>query len=321
MTDLEAGDRVVMPFQIRCGSCCMCDQRLHPVRDHAGPRPGHGRGAVRLLQALRRGARRPGRVPPGPAGAVHARSRFPRGRRTSGSSTSPTCCPPPGRPSPTRTSPTAAPCWCSGSDRSATWPAGSPSTAAWPGHRRRPGARAARARAALAAPRSSTSRVDDELGDAIRDLTGGRGPTRSSTRSAWRRTARRSAKLAPAGSSAAARRGRRAVMQTAGIDRLAALYTRHRRRAPRRHDLPHRRLRRDGRPDADDDHLRQADPAADGPGQRQALGRRHHAAADRRGPARRRDFATHQLPLDEAPHAYEMFQKKEDGAVKVVLKP
>jgi threonine dehydrogenase-like Zn-dependent dehydrogenase len=32
-------------------------------------------------------------------------------------------------------------------------------------------------------------------------------------------------------------------------------------------------------------------------------------------------FATHHLPLEEAPHAYEIFQKKEDGAVKIVLKP
>jgi threonine dehydrogenase-like Zn-dependent dehydrogenase len=32
-------------------------------------------------------------------------------------------------------------------------------------------------------------------------------------------------------------------------------------------------------------------------------------------------FHTHQLPLDEAPAAYEMFQKKRDGAVKVLLKP
>jgi hypothetical protein len=32
-------------------------------------------------------------------------------------------------------------------------------------------------------------------------------------------------------------------------------------------------------------------------------------------------FATHRLPLDEAPAAYEMFQAKKDGAVKVVLQP
>jgi threonine dehydrogenase-like Zn-dependent dehydrogenase len=33
------------------------------------------------------------------------------------------------------------------------------------------------------------------------------------------------------------------------------------------------------------------------------------------------DLVTHRLPLAEAPSAYEMFQKKEDGAIKVVLKP
>jgi threonine dehydrogenase-like Zn-dependent dehydrogenase len=33
------------------------------------------------------------------------------------------------------------------------------------------------------------------------------------------------------------------------------------------------------------------------------------------------DFATHRLPLDEAPRGYELFQEKEDGAIKVVLKP
>ena len=33
------------------------------------------------------------------------------------------------------------------------------------------------------------------------------------------------------------------------------------------------------------------------------------------------DFATHHLPLDEAPEAYAMFQEKRDGAVKVVFQP
>ncbi|MFF4818893.1 zinc-dependent alcohol dehydrogenase [Kitasatospora sp. NPDC001309] len=32
-------------------------------------------------------------------------------------------------------------------------------------------------------------------------------------------------------------------------------------------------------------------------------------------------FATHHLPLDRAPAAYEMFQKKHDGAVKILFKP
>jgi threonine dehydrogenase-like Zn-dependent dehydrogenase len=33
------------------------------------------------------------------------------------------------------------------------------------------------------------------------------------------------------------------------------------------------------------------------------------------------DLVTHRLPLDEAPAAYDMFQRKEDGCVKVVLTP
>jgi threonine dehydrogenase-like Zn-dependent dehydrogenase len=27
------------------------------------------------------------------------------------------------------------------------------------------------------------------------------------------------------------------------------------------------------------------------------------------------------LPLDQAPHGYDIFQKKQDGAVKIILKP
>jgi threonine dehydrogenase-like Zn-dependent dehydrogenase len=33
------------------------------------------------------------------------------------------------------------------------------------------------------------------------------------------------------------------------------------------------------------------------------------------------DLTTHVMPLDEAPTAYEMFQKKQDGAIKVLLRP
>jgi threonine dehydrogenase-like Zn-dependent dehydrogenase len=32
-------------------------------------------------------------------------------------------------------------------------------------------------------------------------------------------------------------------------------------------------------------------------------------------------YATHRLPLDEAPRAYEIFQKKQDGCFKVLLQP
>ena len=33
------------------------------------------------------------------------------------------------------------------------------------------------------------------------------------------------------------------------------------------------------------------------------------------------DLATHKLPLEQAPHAYEVFQKKQDGAIKILLQP
>jgi threonine dehydrogenase-like Zn-dependent dehydrogenase len=33
------------------------------------------------------------------------------------------------------------------------------------------------------------------------------------------------------------------------------------------------------------------------------------------------DLATHKLPLEQAPHAYNIFQKKQDGAIKILLQP
>jgi threonine dehydrogenase-like Zn-dependent dehydrogenase len=30
---------------------------------------------------------------------------------------------------------------------------------------------------------------------------------------------------------------------------------------------------------------------------------------------------THRLPLDEAPHAYKIFEEKKDGCIKVVMQP
>lgn len=39
------------------------------------------------------------------------------------------------------------------------------------------------------------------------------------------------------------------------------------------------------------------------------------------GKIRLDDIITHRLPLDEAPHAYQIFRDKEDNCVKVVLKP
>jgi threonine dehydrogenase-like Zn-dependent dehydrogenase len=33
------------------------------------------------------------------------------------------------------------------------------------------------------------------------------------------------------------------------------------------------------------------------------------------------DLTTHVLPLGDAPSAYDLFQRKQDGAVKILLRP
>ena len=42
---------------------------------------------------------------------------------------------------------------------------------------------------------------------------------------------------------------------------------------------------------------------------------------DESDPLGTEDLATHKLPLDDAPRAYRIFQRKEEGAIKVLLQP
>ncbi len=42
---------------------------------------------------------------------------------------------------------------------------------------------------------------------------------------------------------------------------------------------------------------------------------------DDRDPLGVRDFATHHLPLEDAPRGYDIFRDKADGCIKVVLQP
>ena len=114
------------------------------------------------------------------------------------------------------------------------------------------------------------------------------------------------------------------MVKKAGVDRLAAPSTPHRQRPPRRHRLDQRCLRRHGRPDADDAALRQ--------GQLQLrMGQAHVKRwipeilplldEDAGDPLGTEDLASHKIPIDEAPRAYEIFQKKQDGATKIILQP
>ena len=92
-------------------------------------------------------------------------------------------------------------------------------------------------------------------------------------------------------------------------------------RAPRRDRLGQRRLRREVDPHADDGDVR--------PRRQLRMGQAHVrrwiddllpivATTD---PLGVHTFATHHLPLDEAPHGYEIFRDKADGCIKVVLQP
>ena len=130
--------------------------------------------------------------------------------------------------------------------------------------------------------------VGDELADVIRDLTDGRGTDSVIDAVGMEAHGSPIAKVAQQVTGLLPDAIAKPMMQKAGVDRLDALLLGHRHRPPRRHHLADRRVRRDGRPAADAHPVRQADSAAHGSGQRQEVGRRHHAAADRRRSAGRR---------------------------------
>ena len=122
----------------------------------------------------------------------------------------------------------------------------------------------------------------DDLAATVRERTGGRGPDSvidavgmEAHGSPIGRLAHRLAGLLPdkLGAEGGADRGHRPARRAAHGDRP---------RPPRRHALAVGRLRRGRQPDAADPDVRQADHDPDGPGQRPALGRRSHAAGRRR---------------------------------------
>ncbi|CAA9273013.1 MAG: Threonine dehydrogenase and related Zn-dependent dehydrogenases, partial [uncultured Blastococcus sp.] len=284
-----------------------------PVRDDAEPRPGLRCLAVRLHQALRAGARRTGGVP---AGALrqHAADqgarrsarrplRLPLRRPADGMAGGAVRRHPAGRDRP-RARPRA--------DRRHVHPHRQ-APRRRPGHRlrRRPGA--ARTRP----PQRHPGHRHHEPGR--RRRAGPRPDRRSRTGRGDRRRGHGGARLAPGvpGAEGDRRRpGRGHGEGHAGRRRRPAGGPQHRHRGgpPRRHDLALRRLRRCHRPAAPDAHVRQADPAAHGPGERLALGAGHPPAAARRGPPGRRRLrdapgvpggrsaGVHELPREAGRH-------------------
>jgi threonine dehydrogenase-like Zn-dependent dehydrogenase len=165
------------------------------------------------------------------------------------------------------------------------------------------------------------SRLDSSLGDAIRDLTDGRGTDSVIDAVGMEAHGSPAARLAQQASGMLPDALAKRVMQTAGVDRLHALYS--------AIDI----VRRGGTISLIGVYGGMADPLP-------MLTLFDKQVTLRMGQANVKKwvddimplltdddplgvdtFATHVLPLDEAPHAYEIFQRKQDGAVKVVLKP
>ncbi len=119
VTHIAPGDRVVIPFNISCGHCWMCDRQLFAQCETTQNREEE-KGASLSATPSSTARCRAGR--PSTCACrrpTSARSRCPRARPTTASSTSPTCCRPPGRRSTTRRSPRAARSPSSASARSA----------------------------------------------------------------------------------------------------------------------------------------------------------------------------------------------------------
>ena len=162
----------------------------------------------------------------------------------------------------------------------------------------------------------------DDIPGRIRELTGGRGPDSVIDAVGMEAHGAPIAKLAQRlDRPAAGRRGAQADRDGRHRPPRRAA-PRDRARPPRRDRLAVRRLRRRREPDAADADVRQADHLRMG----QANVRRWiddilPLLTGDDDPLGVDNYATHHIPLEEAPHGYEIFQKKQDGAFKVVLNP
>ncbi|GAA1747459.1 zinc-dependent alcohol dehydrogenase [Luedemannella helvata] len=161
----------------------------------------------------------------------------------------------------------------------------------------------------------------DDLADAVRELTGGRGPDAVIDAVGMEAHGSPAAKFAQTMAGVMPDAVSRWLMERAGVDRLAALHT--------AIDL----VRRGGTVSIIGVYGGMADPMPMMTLFDKQVQVRMGQANVRRwvdeilplltddDPLGVDDFATHRVPLDKAPQAYESFQEKRDGVVKVLLKP
>ncbi|MEU7989543.1 zinc-dependent alcohol dehydrogenase [Streptosporangium canum] len=164
--------------------------------------------------------------------------------------------------------------------------------------------------------------VTDDVPEAIRELTGGRGPDSVIDAVGMEAHGSPAAKLAQTVTGILPDAIAAPLMSTAGVDRLAAL------------NQSMETVRRGGTVSIVGVYGGMADPMPMlrmfDKGITLRMGQAHvkrwiddlmPLVTDDSDPLAVMDLATHRLPLDQAPHGYEIFQKKQDGAVKVLLNP
>jgi len=318
VTNLSVGDRVVVPFQIACGSCFMCGQGLQTQCETTQVRD-QGMGAAlfgytKLYGQVPGGQAEYPRVPQAQYGPIKVPHGPPDDRFVYLSDVLPTA-------------------WQA--VEYAGIPAGGTVVVLGLGPIGDMACRVALHRGHrvigvdLVAERLERARVRgvetleyaDDVADAIRDLTDGRGPDSVIEAVGMEAHGSPTAKIAQQAAALLPDPIQRTVMQKAGIDRLAALL------------LAIDVVRRGGTISLIGVYGGMADPLPMLTMFDKQIQLRMGQANVRRwtkdilpllgddDPLQVDDFATHHLPLSEGPAAYELFQHKRDGAIKVLLTP
>lgn len=319
--NLKPGDRVVIPFNISCGRCFMCDRELYAQCETTQQRE-HGTGAAlfgytKLYGSVPGGQAEYLRVPQAHFGPIVVPEGPPDERFLYLSDVLPTA-------------------W-----QAVEWadiPEGGSVAVLGLGPIGQMSARIARHRGARVfatdivperlemARRHGIEVINreevDDLGDALRDLTDGRGPDSvidavgmEAHGSPGAHFAQRMTKFLPDAAAAP-------LMKRAGVDRLSVLLD------------AFEVVRRGGTVSVSGVYVGSVDPLPMmqmfDKGIQLRMGQAHVKRwTDRIRPLLEGDddplgvddFTTHRVPLEDAPAAYEMFQKKQDGAIKVVLTP
>ncbi|MFF5703539.1 zinc-dependent alcohol dehydrogenase [Streptomyces sp. NPDC012794] len=322
VTALRPGDRVVIPFNVSCGTCFMCGQGLHSqcettqVREHGNGASlfgytklyGHVPGGQAEFMRVPFGNTLPIVVPPGPSDErfVYLSDVLP----TAWQAVDYAAVPPGGSVAVLGLGPIGDMSTRIAAHRGAGTVIGIDLV---PERLRRVQARGVRT--------FDLNEYGDDITKAVQEITGGRGPDSvidavgmEAHGAALAKGMQKATTLLPDALAAK-------MMQRAGVDRLSALY------------LAIDLVRRGGTISLSGVYGGMADPLPlltmfD----KQVQLRMGQANVWRwvddllplltdTDPLGVEDFATHRLPLAEAPAAYEMFQKKQDGAVKVLFTP